>query len=380
MKVNLSMPGFKGKVGVIGGGAWGTAIAQAVANNGYSVSLWIYEKEVADDINKLGENTRYLPGVKLSGRITATTDIEEAASHKDYILMVPPSVFIPSLTREIVKIPDVSKGKPVIAVFSKGFIPDGEGNPRLILDAMEEILPPYYKDNLVYVAGPSHAEEVGRGKLTGLISASKNPKNSIKIRNLLTTKRLLVFSSLDATGVQVSAALKNVVAIAFGVLDALKEAGTSFVGDNTESLLLAAGLNEIQTLGLAMGATHPETFSSIAGVGDLDVTCRSIYGRNRRFGREIMNKNLLTPFKNIDDLINNINRIGYLPEGVFAAKQAYQIAKDHNLRVPIIKGVYRILNKEANPQKLIEEMLESILKKTRNTGILDNIKERFFND
>ncbi|MEM5947309.1 NAD(P)H-dependent glycerol-3-phosphate dehydrogenase [Spirochaetia bacterium 38H-sp] len=380
MKVNLSMPGFKGKVGVIGGGAWGTAIAQAVADNGYSVNLWIYEKEVAEDINNLGENTRYLPGVKLSRRISATTSVEEAVSKKDYILMVPPSVFIPSLTQQIAKTADVQKGKPVIAVFSKGFIPDKFGEPKLILDAMEEILPPFYKDNLVYVSGPSHAEEVGRGKLTGLISASKNPKNSIRIRNLLTTKRLLVFSSLDTTGVQVSAALKNVIAIAFGVLDALKDAGTSFVGDNTESLLLAAGLNEIQTLGIAMGATHPETFSSIAGVGDLDVTCRSIYGRNRRFGREIMTKNLLTPFRNIDDLISKIDRIGYLPEGVFASRQAYRIAKNSNLRVPIIKAVYRILNKEANPTHLMEEMLEGILRKTKPTGLLDNLKERFFND
>ncbi|AEJ62412.1 Glycerol-3-phosphate dehydrogenase (NAD(P)+) [Spirochaeta thermophila DSM 6578] len=380
MRVNFQVPILRSKIGVIGAGAWGTAIAQVVAEKGHHVDLWVYEQEVAEEINRLHENMRYLPGVRLSSRIRATTDLAEAVQKKEYLLLVPPSPFLLKITSGISSLPDITKGRPIIAVFTKGFIPDEGGRPRLILEAMEEHLPPFYKDNLVYVSGPSHAEEVGRGKLTGLISASKNPKHSIKVRNLLTSHRLLVFSSLDTIGVQVSAAIKNVIAIAFGVLDALIETGSEFVGDNTESLLLAAGLNEIQALGTAMGSTHPETFTSIAGVGDLDVTCRSKYGRNRRFGREILLKNILRPFKDIDDLIRNISRLDYLPEGVFAATHAHTLAKTYNLRLPIIRSVYRILNKEDQPVDIIEDLLVKLLTRTRNTGLIERFRDRFLKD
>ena len=118
---------------------------------------------------------------------------------------------------------------------------------------------------------------------------------------------------MDVIGVQVCAAAKNVIAVVFGCVDAMAETSDLF-GDNAESLLLAAGLNEIQTLGFALGATHAETFTSISGIGDLDVTCRSKYGRNRRFGQDIIKNNILEKFTNLDDLIANISKIGYLPE------------------------------------------------------------------
>ena len=166
-----------------------------------------------------------------------------------------------------------------------------------------------------------------------------------------------MFSSFDVRGVQVAAAAKNLIAIAFGILDAIKARdemvlGAAF-GDGTSSLLLAAGLNEIQMLGRAMGATHPETFTSISGVGDLDVTCRSVFGRNRRFGRDIIEKEMLQRFKNIDDLISRINEVGYLPEGVAAAKYARILAEKHSLKMPISTGLYRILNREIDCEAFI---------------------------
>jgi glycerol-3-phosphate dehydrogenase (NAD(P)+) len=214
----------------------------------------------------------------------------------------------------------------------------------------------------VYIAGPSHAEEVSRGKITGLIAASENAKNSIRFRDLLKTSRLLVFSSFDVRGVQVAAAAKNVIAIAFGILDAIKTGasrlkGEDMFGDGTESLLLAAGLNEIQTLGRAMGATHAETFTSISGVGDLDVTCRSVFGRNRRFGREIIEKNILRDFQNLEDIINRIDTIGYFPEGVAAAKHVKILAEKYKLKMPISVGLYQILNKETGPEDFLESFL-----------------------
>ena len=130
-------------------------------------------------------------------------------------------------------------------------------------------------------------------------------------------------------------------------------------GDNAESLLLAAGLNEIQTIGFAMGATHAETFTSIAGVGDLDVTCRSKYGRNRRFGQDIIKTDILSKFKNLDDLISRIGELGYLAEGAVACKFVHQIAQEHNLKLTICDGLYRILNKEIEPKALLQELMMS---------------------
>jgi glycerol-3-phosphate dehydrogenase (NAD(P)+) len=131
-------------------------------------------------------------------------------------------------------------------------------------------------------------------------------------------------------------------------------------GDGTESLLLAAGLNEIQILGMAMGATHPETFMSISGIGDLDVTCRSVFGRNRRFGKEIIEKRILEPFKNIDDLIARIGDVGYLPEGVAAAKYVNIFAEKYRLKMPIAIGLYQILNREIEPYNFLKSFLNEL--------------------
>jgi glycerol-3-phosphate dehydrogenase (NAD(P)+) len=173
----------------------------------------------------------------------------------------------------------------------------------------------------------------------------------------------VVFSSLDVRGVQISAAMKNVVAVAFGMLDALKESSDQF-GDNTESLLLAAGLSEIQALGKALGATHHETFTSIAGVGDLDVTCRSVHGRNRRFGREIILKKLIDGCTSIDEVISALPGIGYIAEGVITAKWVHAIAVQRKLTLPIARGVYRILNREVDPLAEVQSMLEGITSRT----------------
>ncbi|MCK5196942.1 MAG: glycerol-3-phosphate dehydrogenase, partial [Spirochaetales bacterium] len=187
----------------------------------------------------------------------------------------------------------------------------------------------------------------------------KSGKNAIKIKKLLSSKNMLVFPSLDVEGVQTSGAVKNVIAIAFGMLDALMELTENF-GDNSESLLLAAGLNEIQTLGAALGSEYPETFTSIAGVGDLDVTCRSRYGRNRRFGGEIIKVRRIAKYESLDHLIQNIDEIGYLPEGIVATRFVNKLAVKYNLKLPICNMVYKILNREINPSKGLGEMLRGM--------------------
>jgi len=353
---------------VIGAGAWGTAVAKVIAEKEKEkeVVIWSLEEDNRDDINLNHRNSHYLPDVQLPENLTATSDIIEAASGREYLILAVPSLYLLQTVKQILMTPSIREGKTAIAVLTKGFLSTDKG-PRLILETLEDYLPGFYRQSLVYIAGPSHAEEVSQGKITGLIAASENAKNSIRFRDLLKNKHLFVFSSFDVRGVQVAAAAKNVIAIAFGMLDAFKTLGENSVfgganafGDGTESLLLAAGLNEIQALGMAMGATHPETFTSISGIGDLDVTCRSVLGRNRRFGKEIIEKKILEPFKNLDDLIARINEIGYLPEGVAAAKYVKVFAEKYHLKMPIAIGLYEILNRETEPFDFLKNYMNEL--------------------
>ena len=361
------------QIAILGGGAWGTAVAKVIADKGKNVVIWCLEEATRDDINTKHCNSRFLPDVILPDNLRATSDIQEAVSCREYLILAVPSMFLLDTVKKILTVPSIRDGETAIAVLTKGFLTSTKG-PRLILETLEDYLPGFYRQSLVYIAGPSHAEEVSRGKITGLIAASENAKNSIRFRDLLKSKNLFVFSSFDVRGVQVAAAAKNVIAIAFGMLDALKSiekidiiglnsdigGNTGIFGDGTESLLLAAGLNEIQTLGMAMGATHPETFTSISGIGDLDVTCRSLFGRNRRFGREIIEKNILKSFKNLDDLLERINEIGYLPEGIAAAKYVNIFAEKHRLKLPVSVGLYHILNRETEPFDFLRNFLNEL--------------------
>uniref|UniRef100_A0A806KFP9 Glycerol-3-phosphate dehydrogenase [NAD(P)+] n=1 Tax=uncultured bacterium contig00066 TaxID=1181548 RepID=A0A806KFP9_9BACT len=348
------------QIAVLGSGAWGTTIAKVIADKGKDVVIWSFEKETKDEINQRKQNSKFLPDIILPETITATSDIEEAAEGRQYLIYAVPSMFLMDTVKKSLTANSIREGKTIIAVITKGFLPSEHG-PRLIVETMEDYLPGFYQKAIVYISGPSHAEEVSCGKMTGLIAASENPKNSIRFRDLIKSPNLLVFSSFDIRGVQAAAAAKNVIAIAFGMLDAIKSiGGTGVFGDGTDSLLLAAGLNEIQILGKALGATHPETFTSIAGIGDLDVTCRSIYGRNRRFGREIVEKNILEPYKDIDDLLSRIGEIGYLPEGIAAAKYIRILAEKHKLRIPVSLGMSQILNRELDPYEFIQKLFDGM--------------------
>ncbi len=355
---------MKEKIAVLSAGAWGTAVACSLARNGHSVKLWDKNEQACNSINNEHVNKIYLKNRNLPETLTASSDLSAVCKDASIIFLATPSLYLTKTIEELLKTEPFSfdDGKrqfPLIAVLTKGFIPNDKGEPQFIIEVLEKMLPDFYKNRLVYIAGPSHAEEVASGTLTGLIAASKNPMSSIRCREILKSKSLLVYSSLDIIGVQVCAAAKNVLAVAFGMLDALTQ-NSDFFGDNTESLLLAAGLNEIQIIGKAMGATHPETFTSISGVGDLDVTCRSKYGRNRRFGQEIITKKILDNFKNLDDLISNIDKIGYLPEGAVACKFINILAEKKNLKVPICKGLYKILNNEVKPLEFIEKVLNGV--------------------
>ena len=343
------------KVGVIGAGAWGTAFASALARGGHDVEVWAMEQDVTDSINNEHENKRYLPEYKLDSKLKANTDIKKVAAGKEFVILASPSLYLASTVKQFADVPNIADGSTVIGALTKGFVP-ADDRPHFVLETIESALPSSYAHSTVYIAGPSHAEEVALGKITGLIAASENPKNSIRVRELMRVPGIMAYSSFDVIGVQVCAAAKNVIAVMYGALDALAEQSDIF-GDNCESLLMAAGLNEIQTIGFAMGATHAETFTSISGVGDLDVTCKSKYGRNRRFGQDIIKTDMLNKFENLDDLIARVKEVGYLPEGAIACKYVHQLAVSKNLKLKICDGLYRILNKEIKPLDFLRELL-----------------------
>ena len=345
----------KHTVGIIGAGAWGTALGSALARGGHDVTLWALEDDVVSSINTAHENKRYLPGYDLPSSMRAESDIKAVAAGKEFLILGSPSLYLASTIRRFSDVPNIADGSTIVSALTKGFVPAEDG-PRFVLETMEVALPPSYKNATVYVAGPSHAEEVVQGKITGLIAASNHHRNAIRVRDLLRVEGLMAYASFDTIGVQVCAAVKNVIAVVYGSLDALAETDTIF-GDNAESLLLAAGLNEIQKIGFALGATHAETFTSISGVGDLDVTCKSKYGRNRRFGQDLIKTDMLGKFKDVDDLIANVHKVGYLPEGAIACKYVHQIAEQKNLRLPICDSLYKVLNKEVSPMECLRNLL-----------------------
>jgi len=196
-------------IGVIGAGAWGTALAHILAAGGHEVELWALEEDVVNGINTVHKNERYLKDFELSRKLKATSDIKQAASDKDFLILASPSLYLARTVTQIVDLPSIVNGSTCIGVLTKGFIPT-DGGAKLILEVLETVLPFAYHKNLVYISGPSHAEEVASGKLTGLIAASENPKNSIRFRELLKVPGLMVFSSLDVVGVQICAAAKNI--------------------------------------------------------------------------------------------------------------------------------------------------------------------------
>lgn len=346
-------------VGIIGAGAWGTALGTAIAHGGHRVQLWAMEDDVVETINNEHENKRYLPGFKLCETLTCSSDIKAVATGKQFIILGSPSLYLAATISKFVDVPNIADGSTIIGSLTKGFVPVKEDNalPKFVLETMESALPECYKNATVYIAGPSHAEEVAMGKITGLIAASNHHRNAVKMRDLLRSARgIMAYASFDTIGVQVCAAVKNVIAAVYGAMDALSE-NSSIFGDNTESLLMAAGLNEIMTIGMAMGATHPATFTSISGVGDLDVTCKSKFGRNRRFGQDMIKTDMLAQFKDLDDLIANVKKIGYLPEGAIACKYVHQIEVIKNLKLPICSTLYKVLNKENTPEECLKELL-----------------------
>jgi len=313
-------------VTILGAGSWGTALAVAAARNGHAVVLWGRNEETMKSIQKTRENAYYLPGIHLPPNVEATADLEKALEKAEVVFLVVPSSQIRSLCRQIK--PYLKNGQYIINT-AKGI--EVETLKRLSEVIAEELAGLEYK--FAYLSGPSHAEEVGRSLPTAIVASSKDPAAAAFVQDLMMSHDFRVYTNTDLLGVEISAALKNVIAMAIGIAD-----GLGF-GDNTMAALMTRGLAEVSRLGITAGA-QPATFAGLAGIGDMIVTCTSKHSRNRKAGY------LLGQGKELKEVVKEV---GMVVEGIRATEAAKALSEKYDVEMPISRQMYEILfeNKSA---------------------------------
>lgn len=318
-------------VAVIGSGSWGTALAVQLKRAGNNVILWSFKEEEAAAILADRENKEFLPGIKLDSDITVTCK-DEDITWADMIVFSTPSKFVRNMAKRFV--PFVKENQIVVNV-AKGL---EEGSLLRLSQVIKEEIP---QCRVGVLSGPSHAEEVGKNMATTIVAASEDSEVSTEIQNTFMTPMFRVYTNSDIIGVELGGALKNLIALAAGISD-----GCGF-GDNTKAALMTRGLHEISRLGMAMGAKR-ETFSGLAGVGDLIVTCTSMHSRNRRAGI------LLGQGKSLDETLNEVHMV---VEGVINAKAAYELAEKLNIDMPITNEINNVLYKNKNVKQAVYDLM-----------------------
>ena len=315
------MNNTKTAIAVIGAGSWGTALAMVLADNGHEVRLWSHAEEQVKEINETHTNKKYLPDIVLSELIVGYASLSDALAGVDTLILAVPTKAI----REVIgKIRAVHAEPLTIAHVSKGIEPD---TLMRISEIIKEEMPMDLLKDVVVLSGPSHAEEVSLRHPTTVAVTSENMEAAEKIQDLFINTNFRVYTNSDIIGVEIGGALKNIIALAAGITDGLG------YGDNAKAALMTRGLAEIARLGTKMGA-NPLTFSGLAGIGDLIVTCTSVHSRNWRAG------NLLGKGKTLNEVLDNM---GMVVEGVRTTKAAYQLAKKYDVNMPITFALYDVL-------------------------------------
>lgn len=322
------------KVAMIGAGSWATALAQVLAQNNHSVVLWARRQELAQLINE-GENQRYLPGIKLHPTVTADTDLEKVLHEASAVVFGVPSHCFRDLLQQ--SLPFI-KSDAVLINVAKGL----EESTLLRLsevlasEAGEAALGRY-----AVLSGPSHAEEVGRNIPTAVVAASQEMNTAEYVQDLFMSQDFRVYTNPDLVGVELGGALKNIIALGTGIADGLE------FGDNTKAAMMTRGLAEITRLGFSMGA-NLLTFSGLAGVGDLIVTCTSMHSRNRRCGIAIGKG------KSLEEAVASINMV---VEGVRTTRVAWELAKRQGVEMPITEQTYKVLFKNLSPREAVLNLM-----------------------
>lgn len=323
-------------LGVIGAGAWGTALAKHLAEKGLDICLWAYEPEVVESINAAQENRLFLPGVPLPRTLTATTSLTDALTRRDGILFVVPSHVTRVVLRKIV--PCLSRPVPFISA-TKGI---EEDSAKLMTQVMDEVLPESMQPYIMALSGPSFASELSAGKPTAVCLAGRDAQLVERFQAALMTPALRVYADGDLIGLQLGGALKNVMALAAGVVDGLE------LGHNARAALITRGLAEIVRLGAAMGA-DPRTLYGLSGVGDLVLTCTGSLSRNHTVGVR------LGRGESLDAILGGMQAVA---EGVRTARAALGLAKRHQVEMPITQEINAVLFEGKSCRQAVSALME----------------------
>jgi glycerol-3-phosphate dehydrogenase (NAD(P)+) len=306
------------KIGIIGAGSWGIALAKLLAENGHKVTVWSIIPEEIEMLSDKHEHVDKLPGVKLPDTMEYTTDLKAACTDKDLLVLAVPSPYTRSTSHSMKEY--VADGQIIVNV-AKGI---EENTLYTLSEVIEEEIP---QAKVTVLSGPSHAEEVGRNLPTTVVVGAKEQSVAEYLQNVFMNDVFRVYTSSDILGMELGGALKNVVALAAGIAD-----GLGF-GDNAKAALITRGITEIGRLGMAMGG-QIETFCGLTGIGDLIVTCASMHSRNRRAGI------LIGQGKTYDEAMSEVKMV---VEGVYSAKAAMGLSKKYGVDLPIIEQVNQVL-------------------------------------
>lgn len=320
------------KIGIIGAGSWGTALAWLLANNGNDITVWSVIEEEIRMLQDEREQKDKLPGVILQDGMEFTTDLEAAIKNKDALVLAVPSPYTRSTAAKMA--PFVAEGQKIVNV-AKGIEKD---TLMTLSEIIEEEIP---QAEVAVLSGPSHAEEVGKGIPTTIVVGAKNKESAEYLQNLFMSPVFRVYISSDVLGIEVGAALKNVVALAAGMADGLG------YGDNTKAALITRGIAEIARLGISMGG-RIETFYGLTGIGDLIVTCASMHSRNRRAGI------LIGKGASMEEAMKEVKMV---VEGVYSAKAGYALSRKYGVSMPIVEQVNRILFEGMPASDAVKELM-----------------------
>lgn len=319
---------------VLGAGSWGTALAVLLANKGEKVCIWGRNKDRINNINRVRENKKYLPGIKLPDGITASVDLEESLNKASYIILSVPSHTIRDICKEI---KPFLKENTIIINTAKGF---ETGTQMRLSQVINEEL----KDSNVKISvlsGPSHAEEVGKEIPTAVVVGAFDKKTAEEVQDLFMTPNFRVYTNPDLVGIELGGALKNVIALGTGITEGLG------YGDNAKAALITRGAAEITRLGIAAGS-NPLTFAGLTGIGDLIVTCTSMHSRNRRAGIHIGEGNTLD---------ETLSKVGMVVEGVKATQAACALSEKYNVTMPICNETYQVLFNGKDPREAVVDLM-----------------------
>jgi len=326
-------------IGVIGAGSWGTTLANVLAKKGYKVCLWVYEQDLAERMAESRVNDLYLDGFTLSPNLSFTSDLQEAASGRELLLLVSPSQVMRRVLEQLK--PALAKDCLLVSA-AKGI----ENNTLMTMsEVLQEVLGPEVKNRSAYLSGPSFAREVAAEQPTAVAVASDNLDVAHRVQDIFSTDYFRVYTNQDVMGVEIGGALKNVIALAAGVGD-----GLGF-NHNARAALITRGLVEIARLGEAKGAVQ-STFSGLAGMGDLVLTCTGDLSRNRSVGIE------LGKGRKLDEILNQMRMVA---EGVKTTLSAYQLAQKLDVSMPITEQMYKVLYEDKSPQEAVVDLMTRAL-------------------